>query len=287
MPSIARRACIAATAAAATSGGVVLAVPCGHARDGSAEAWPIAVHARYRLRFNGIDVGHIDFKSKTSAAAYSLAANGEVSLLFGAIKWTGATNVAGAIDAAAARPKTYAFDWKKQSKGGAIAMGYTGTTATSIKVEPPPNPGPDVVPLKDEHKIGPLDPLSAIMMLTRNDARAPCERREAVFDGKQRYDIVFTYKRQARIPAASAGGASTVGVVCRAMVEYIAGHKNDANHKAYAANHDAEVTLRPVPGTKLMIPYSVHVPTAWGTGSMVTERIDVTSATAGQVAFRE
>jgi hypothetical protein len=252
----------------------------------AAEAWPTAVHARYKLKFNGIEVGRIDFNSKVGAQNYTMGGNGEVSLLFGAIKWTGASTVTGAIEGGSAKPKTYVFDWKKKSKGGAIAMKYAGGKATDVSVDPPPKTDGDIIPLKDEHKVGPVDPMTAIMMLTRADSRAPCERREAVFDGKHRYDIVFSYKRQTRIPASKAGGGSIIGTVCRAMYEPIAGYKNDAHHKAYAANRDAEVVLRPVPGTKLMIPYSVNIPTTWGSGSMVTDRVDVTTS-AGQIALTE
>ena len=253
----------------------------------AAEAWPAAVHARYKLKFNGIDVGHIDFNSKAGAQSYTLASTGEVSVLFGAIKWTGASNVTGAIQSGKLQPKTYAFDWKKKSKGGVIHMGYAGGKATEVSVEPAPSPHPDTVPIKPEHKVGTLDPMSAIMQLTRADTAAPCDRRVAVFDGKQRYDIVFSYKRQAHIPALKSDGKSSIGVVCRAMYEPIAGHRANPDSKAYAANKDAEVTLRKIPGSELMIPYSVTVPTAWGTGTMVTERVDVTSVTAGQLALTE
>ena len=263
--------------------GLLCAFPPALAAD---EAWPTAVHARYALKFNGISVGFIDFNSKVSQQSYTIGGTGEVSLLFGAIKWVGSSNVSGQIEANTPKPASYSFDWKKKSKGGAITMKYAGGKATDISVVPAPGSGPDVIPLKPEHSAGPLDPMSAIMMLTRTDPRAPCDRREAVFDGKHRYDIVFSYNRQAHIPA-HGGGPSAIGYVCRAMYEPIAGYKNDAHHKAYAANRDAEVILRPVPGTRLLIPYSVTIPTSWGTGSMVTERVDVTTASAGKVALTE
>ena len=182
------------------------------------EAWPAAVHARYALKFNGIGVGFIEFNTKTGAQTYVMGGHGEVSLLFGALKWAGSSSVSGAIEASTPKPKTYAFDWKKNSKGGAIALGYAGGTATSVSVQPPPNTGPDVIPLTDAHKSGPLDPLSAIMMLTRADGRPACERREAVFDGKHRYDIVFSPKRQVELAAVTPGGPPVNGVVWAQVV---------------------------------------------------------------------
>ena len=269
----------------ASAGLAALFVMAGSVHAG--EAWPAQVNARYKLKFNGIDVGHIAFTSKTSGQTYSLTSSGEVSVLFGAIKWTGASNVSGAVDAAGPVPKDYAFDWKKNKKGGAIKLGFSGKKVTAVAVDPPAKTGPDIVPITEQHKSGVLDPMSAIMALTRADKGEPCDRRVAVFDGKQRFDIVFSYKRKTLFPAPKSGGASSVGFVCRAMYQPIAGHRDNADSKAYAANRDGEVLLRRVPGVDLLIPHSVTIPTAWGTGSMVIERVDVTSATAGQFAFTD
>jgi hypothetical protein len=259
----------------------------GQAAEGPIkEVWPAAVSAHYKLKFNGISVGKIAFSSKAAGKTYELTSNGEVSLLFGAIKWTGASNVAGAIEAVEPAPKSYAFDWKRNKKGGAIKLGFAGHKAVEVAVEPPPSAHHDTVPLSDKDKQGVVDPLSAIMALTTAAKGDPCERRVKVFDGKQRFDIVFSPKRQTVIPAPK-GGASAVGYVCRAMYEPIAGHRANADQKAYAANRDAEVVLRKLPGSEALIPHSVTIPTAWGTGTMVIERVDVTSATAGQFAVTE
>lgn len=253
----------------------------------AAEAWPAAVSARYKLKFNGIDVGSIAFSSKTEQRTYSLSSSGQVSVLFGAMKWTGNSNVAGIIDAAEPVPKSYAFDWKKNKKGGAIKLGFAGRKAVDVSVEPKSDPHPDLVPVTDQHRAGVVDPLTAIMALTRADANNPCDRRVRVFDGKQRFDIVFSYKRKTLIAASKGGGASSVGFVCRAMYEPIAGHRANADSKTYAANRDAEVVLRKIAGSELLIPNSVTVPTAWGTGSLVIDRVDVVSATVGQVALTD
>ncbi len=253
----------------------------------AAEAWPAAVSAKYKLKFNGISVGKIEFSSKAAGQTYSLTSNGEVSLLFGAIKWTGVSNVAGAIEAVEPAPKAYAFDWKRNKKGGVIKLGFAGHKAVDVAVEPPASAHHDTVPLTDKDKQGVVDPLSAIMSLTTASKGDPCDRRVKVFDGKQRFDIVLSPKRQTVIPAPKVGGASAVGYVCRAMYEPIAGHRANADQKAYAANRDAEVVLRKLPGSEALIPHSVTIPTAWGTGTMVIDRVDVTSATAGQFAVTE
>jgi len=123
--------------------------------------------------------------------------------------------------------------------------------------------------------------------LTRADSRGPCDRRAAIFDGKQRYDLAFSLKRHTRIAASTAGGASTIGFVCQAAYVPIAGHRDNADNKSYIANHDAELVMRPVPGAKFWIPYSVSIPTKWGTGSMTTDHIEIVTAGGSKVALTD
>lgn len=253
----------------------------------AAEPWPQAVEARYKLKFNGLPVGHISFSSKVGPKSYSLTSNGEVSVLFGAFKWTGLAKVAGTVEGAEPAPKSYSFDWKRNKKGGLINLGFDARKATQISVEPPSSKHDDTVPLTEAHKTGVVDPLSAIMALTVSGKGDPCERRARVFDGKQRYDIVFEPKKKMTIPASKVGEPAISAVVCRATYQPVAGHRDNKDSKTYAANRDAEVTLRRVPGSDLMVPHSVVVPTGWGTGSMVVEKIDVTTPGIGHIALTE
>ena len=249
------------------------------------EAWPTAVQARYRLRFNGIDVGRFEMSSKTAANSYSLSGSGKVSVLFGAIIWAGSSTVSGSIEGGVPLPVTYAFNWRNNKKRGTIRMGFKDRTAAQVDVQPPPRPRQDPVPLMPEDKVDALDPVSAIMMLTKADDRPPCDRRVGIFDGKQRYDIVLSPKRLTRVPPPSGGAASEVAYVCRVMYVPVAGHRDDESTRNYASNRDVEVVLRRIPGSQMLLPYSVTIPTAWGTGSMVTEHIDIITATAGKTAF--
>lgn len=251
------------------------------------QGWAPSVHAVYTLRYNGIGVGRLDISSRASASAYSVSGSGKVSAFFGLITWTGASSVSGTIDHGMPVPSSYALDWRKNSKGGRVALRFSDRKATSVTVDPPSGDHPDTVPLKPEHMAGALDPLSAVLILTRADSRAPCDRRAEIFDGKQRYDLVFTLKRHIRIASPKSGGPSQIGFVCRADYQPIAGHRDNDTTKGYAANHETEVVMRPVPGTKFMIPYSVSVPTPWGTGSMTTEHIDVTTPQGIKVALTD
>jgi len=256
--------------------------------DKPGEAWPVTVQARYRLRYNSLNVGRLNVNSNTTAKTYSISGSGKVSVLFGTFTWSGSSSVSGTIEGGAPAPTTYAFDWhhNKGKKNVAIQIGYHDHVASAVAVNPPPRARPDTVPLTQAHMRGTLDPLSAIMMLTKADNRPPCDRRAGVFDGTQRYDIVFTPKRLTRLPPPSGSGPSEIAYVCRITYEPVGGHRANADTKTYASNRDVEVVLRRIPGSEILIPYSVTIPTAWGTGSMVTERIDIVTA-AGRIAFTD
>jgi hypothetical protein len=255
--------------------GAALMVPTALAAK---EPWPAKVSAHYILKFNGVGVGTLDFNSTTGPSGYTLTTAAQMSVLFGAVKWVGNSTVSGTVVAQQPKPRTYAFTWLKNKKGGEIKLGFQDGKASSVSIEPPHNPSPETVPITDGHKAGVLDPLSAVMAMTRETGSAPCVGRAAVFDGKHRFNIVMSYKRQTRIAPRKPGGVAMIGTVCRLTYEPIAGHKDNADTKAYAANTDVEALFVPMdPGGTSMLQV-LTIPTKWGTGTMVADRIEVTNA---------
>ncbi len=274
--------------AAAIAAALCLLSDPADAADKPGELWPAAVHARYRLRFLGVDVGHLEMTSSTSQGKYSLAGSGKVSVLLGAVVWSGTSSASGIIENSQPAPTTYVHEVRNKKKSWAVQVRTKDHAVPEVTLTPPPGePPPDFVPVTAASKVGALDPFSAVMMLTRADGRPPCARRLPIFDGKQRYDLVFAFKRMTRLPLSSSKSTSEVGVVCRVTYEPIGGHRANDDTKAYAANRDVEVILRRIPGTEMMIPYSVIVPTAWGTGSMTAEHIEVTTGAATKITLAE
>jgi Protein of unknown function (DUF3108) len=258
------------------------------AADKPGEPWPTSVHARYRLRFIGVDVGQIDMTSTTAGDRYTMAGSGKVTALLGVVKWSGASSVSGTIENGTPHPTAFTNQVTNSKKSWTTAIGYKNRAAPDVTLAPPPgDPPPELVPLTPVHKTGALDPMSALMMLTKADGRPPCARRLPIFDGKHRYDLVFSFKRMTRLASSRENAGSEVAVVCRVTYEPIAGHLANEATKTYVANRDTEVVLRRIPGTEMLIPYSVTVPTAWGTGSMMAEKIEVTTAAGAKIAMRE
>jgi hypothetical protein len=247
----------------------------------ASEPWPATVEARYRLAFQGVEVGKLTFTSKTTGTTYTLSGNADVSVMLGLFKVNTFGTASGAITARAPAPRSYAFNWRGGKKKGAIRMGFDGDVAKDVAVEPPPGDDKDKVPLTVGHRTDVVDPMSAVMALTRAGGK-PCERRAAVFDGKHRFDIVLSYKKETTI-AGKRG--SEKGIVCRVTYKPIAGHKPQSETAHFAANRDIEVVLRTLPGSEMTIPHAVYIPTDWGTASMVMDRVDVTSTAIGKIAL--
>ena len=51
-----------------------------------ANSLPTEIHAQYRLRYNGLNVGRLEMTSTRAGHTYKLAGSGSVSLFMGAIR---------------------------------------------------------------------------------------------------------------------------------------------------------------------------------------------------------
>lgn len=250
------------------------------------EAWPNGFEGHYSLRFNGIEVGSLKAKANTTKKSYSFFASADASALFGVFKWSGSSSVYGIIKQGIPTPVAYRLNWRINEKPPRIAnVTFRGLVAKEITITPQPSAKPDTVPLKPAHIVGVLDPLSAILMLTKANSRPPCDRRVSIFDGMQRFDIVLTPKYITHLPPSSAGQRSETGYVCRIMYKPVAGHQDNNDTKEYASKLNMEVVLRRIPGSKMLILHAIRIPTLLGIASMVTERININSATTGKIAF--
>ncbi len=241
----------------------------------AAEPWPSQVNAVYRIEFNGFDVGSVNFTANVSGQTYTVSTDAHISALLGAIQWRGNTRSAGTLAGNAPRPAGYTFDYNGTSKRGSIKMGFANDGITSIAHVPPFIPPADTAPVRDNHLKGVLDPLSAVMALSRSAGENPCGRRLAVFDGKQRFDLQFSYLRQEHVADNRPTGQPGVGFVCRVKYVPIAGHKANEETRSMAQSNGIEVALRPVPSAGLFIPYQITVPTGAGSAKLISQRIDI------------
>lgn len=245
----------------------------------SAEDWPATVRATYEVSFNGFAVGTFEFQSEAEQRSYTAVGNAKLSILLGAFTWDGETRSFGLLASQAQpKPAAFTFDFKSSLRAGSTKVGFADGAVTNVTNLPPPVARPDTVPLREQHLKGVLDPLSAIIAIARGSSSNPCERRVPVFDGRERFDLVLSYKGEMKVTEQQPSGQPGIALVCRVRYLPIAGHKVDAETKFMASNDAIELALRPIPSANLYVPYQVTIPTMAGWASIASKRVDIVAS---------
>lgn len=258
-----------------------VAVPAGAAAD----PWPASVRASYEISYNGFNIGAFEFQSQAESESYTLVGNARLSFLLGAFTWDGETRSFGLLDNQSTRPASFTFDFKSNMRAGSTKLGFSDGVVTNIAHLPPSPAKADAVPLREQHLKGVVDPLSAILVLSRGQGFNPCNRRIPIFDGKERFDLVLSYKGDTRIAEQVPSGQPGIAHVCRIRYVPIAGHKLDDETRFMADNKDIEVALRPVPSANVLVPYQISIPTPGGSAIITSKRVEIVSPGKPQIAL--
>lgn len=278
-----RRAVAHAVATAAFAIGVFGAVSPSQA----VEDWPDEVRAKYKVHFGGFEIGEFRLNSTMKGKTYELKSSAKLSVLLGAFKWKGSTHATGVVKGGDATPAAYEFDYRKKKKDGKVRLGFTHGSVSAIELDPPAKKRDDIVPLKPKDMQDVLDPLSAVLALTHGRGSDPCTRRIPIFDGKARFDLVFTPAGQKQIESRKSGQPA-VALVCHVKYEPIAGHKRKKDEsKDWMTSGPVEVALRPVPSANLYVPYSVTIPTFAGAATVITDRVEIIRHGQVQIALTQ
>lgn len=255
-----------------------------------AGTWPSRVQAVYGISYAGLNLGTFEFNSVVTGSGYHLTGRAQLSALLGAFEWKSDIRTHGVLSAGTPRPTGYSFDFRSNSKSGQVKMSFADNKVASVLTQPPmPSPA-GTVPVTDAHLQDVLDPLSAIMVLAGAQGRRisganPCGRRLAIFDGKQRFDLVLSYKSQSRVAEAQPSGQPNMAYVCRVRYVPIAGYKPNEEIKTMTQETGIEVWLRPVPSADLFVPYQVVIPTGMGQVTLTSQKVEITTQSQGQIAF--
>jgi hypothetical protein len=273
------RSCGAGVAAA------VLAVFASHADIASAGpaatgVSPAKVEAQYAVTLNGFELGTFRFKSDVTRTRYTLDTDVELSAMLGLFHWKGVTHSTGTLAANSPKPGDFRFDYESSAKSGSIAMGFDANGLSRLSVLPVAMEEPDEIPVTRAQLKGVLDPLSAILTLTHSDTPAPCARKVAIFDGKQRFDLELRFAREAPIEDA-AGEKATV---CRVRYTPISGYRPTEETRQLAASNAIEIAFRRVNAAKLMLPQYISVPTPAGEARINLQHVSIELPERGRVA---
>src|SRR5262245_40502161 len=265
--------------------GLAAFVAGGGVASGEAGSWPATIRAAYEVNLNGLPVGTFEFQAQTEDESYSLSGDAHLTLLLGAFTWIGETRAFGMMANQVPKPAALSVDFRANNKMGSTNVDFDDGTVLSVKHNPPPVPRADIVPLREQHLKGVLDPLSAIMVVANYSSTDPCDRRVPIFDGKERFDLVLSYKGEVKVSEQQPGGQPAIAHVCRVKYRPIAGHKPDAENSYLAKTDGIEVSLRPIPSAHILVPYQITIPTMLGYATISSKRVDIRSPGQPQIAL--
>ena len=239
---------------------------------------PVTVDAVYRISFTALgDIGHFHFNSNLKGGAYNLAADAKINATI--FKYDANMGSQGSLVEGKTQPASHVFSYRqktflKKKKNKALNITFSGPAVSNVTFVPPDGVSPKAIPVTPEQLKNVLDPLSGVMALSLAGGAEPCKQKLPIYDGKQRFDIVFAPLRRV--------GADHV---CNVRLVPISGHKAGEG-AASVVNGKIELVMRPVPKANVVIPYSVSVPTTVGTATLTTEKVDITMPDQQRIALR-
>ena len=208
-----------------------------------------------------IDIGDDYFTATASGATAGLMrafAAGE-----------GRSAVRGTIAGGQLMPSTYTSSIFTDRRYDDVRMVIGAGVVKEFSAEPPNTPSPDRVPVTEAHRRGVTDPMTASLIRVPGSGTTfvpqACQRTQAVFDGRMRYDLHLAFKRLDSVRTER--GYQGAVVVCSLVFAPLAGHVPDRYAIKYLAElRDIEMWLAPIAGTRVMAPYRVSAPTPIGLG---------------------
>jgi hypothetical protein len=220
------------------------------------------LEARYEVTYTGITIGQGSLVTEITDDGYSVAGSAAVTGILQVI--TAAKGTAAArgqfVDGRAA-PVSYSVTSESKEKSQEIRLAGAAGVVRDVMILPTPAESKDRVPVTEEHRAGVVDPMSALLMavpgnadLTGPDA---CNRTVPIYDGRERYDLLFTYERTEA--AKGVKGYNGPLTVCRVTYQPVAGHRaNRKQVKELSENRNIFVWLAPIAGTRVLVPLRVN-----------------------------
>lgn len=227
--------------------------------------------ARYSVTLAGIPLAKGAWVIDIADDHYSMAGSGGTTGLVQAVTGgQGSVAAEGGIRRSTLNPQNYAVSMTTGRRTEEVQISLGGGNVKDVSIVPTPRPpSPGAIPVTDAHRRGVIDPLSAAIVQVpgNGDVMAPesCNRKVAVFDGRMRYELEFAFKRIDQVQAEQ--GYRGPVLVCSVQFSPVAGHHPDrAAIKYLIRQRDMEVSLAPVSGTRVLVPFRFSMPTPLGAG---------------------
>jgi hypothetical protein len=230
-------------------------------------AWGETLKVAYGISLVGLPLGSADLSTTLDGSKYKVEVGAKLTGLAGLlVGGKGAASSNGAVPGPQPQPSSFAVTSRSGKEQRTVRMGLTAGNVAALDIAPPLEEKADRVPLKDAHKRGVVDPVSALLMpatVAGNPTDpANCNRTIPVFDGAARFDVVLTYGETKTVEKS---GYSGPVLVCNARYVPIAGHRSTRpSTKFMEDNKDMQVWLAPIQGTRMLVPLRIAVRTMIG-----------------------
>ncbi|WP_286144430.1 DUF3108 domain-containing protein [Bradyrhizobium sp. NFR13] len=259
------------------------AAPVQPSLQGPAQAVTLGgkLEAKYEASLAGIAVGKGQWAIDINDDQYSATASGGTAGLLKAFAGgSGSGQSIGRVVGGALVPSNYQAVTTSVKKSETIRMLITPGYVKEYSIEPEPPADPEKIPITDAHRRNVIDPMTGSLLRVAGTGELltpdSCRTGTSIFDGRMRYDLKLDYKRMENVKAEK--GYHGPAIVCAVYFTPIAGYVPDrAAIKYLAAQRNIEVTLVPIAGTRVLVPYRMTVPTPLGVAMLEATEF-VTSA---------
>lgn len=232
------------------------------------------IEATYVISLAGLTIGKANLTGNVETDRYSLNVSASFTGLVGAVaRAQGGASARGGLSAASAGANgVLSNGFTLRAENGSttrlVQIAASSGNVRNVTIEPPfDTDQEDRIPLQAAHKLGVVDPLSALIMPSLSADpldKANCERKLPVFDGTQRFDVVLSFAGVRQVTAES--GYSGPALVCAARYVPVSGHRPGRRVlKFMAENRNMDAWLVPVNGGKSLVPFRISVKTLVGT----------------------
>ena len=245
--------------------GLVLALPNSAQAQGRLDA-------RYEATLAGIPVGKGTWTIDVTDDQFTAAASGGTAGLMKAFAGGSGTSASqGKVVNGALVATGYAAGTTTSKKSETIRMALVNGYVKEFVIDPEPPVDPDRLPVSDAQRHGVYDPMTGAILRVAGtgDVMAPdsCRTGAAIFDGRMRYDLKLDFKRMESVKAEK--GYQGPVLVCALYFTPVSGYIPDRPVIKYlAAERKMEIAFAPLPGTRLLIPFRMTVPTPLGTAML-------------------
>jgi len=228
--------------------------------------------AQYEATLSGIPVGRGSWVVEIGEDQYAAAAQGGTAGLLKSFSQGSGTGAAqGRIVNGALVGMNYTASTTTSKKSEQIHITLANGNVKEFGIDPEPPVDPDRVPVTDAHKRGVLDPMTASLLRVpgTGDPLSPeaCRSAAPVFDGRMRYELKLDFKRMDMVKADK--GYRGPALVCAIYFTPIAGYIPDRPVIKYLATaRNIEITLVPIAGTRVLVPFRMVIPTPLGTAML-------------------